>query len=159
MNPKLKITLAKILALVGLAALWAPILFMFLTAIVGSIISKTLLFDYLMLAELYFIVIPGLVVLFFSSLFAGRYQKCFGWGGAIAVLLLVGAMALAALSGLASGAIPSAGAPFIIVIAAIIAFNVLVVALAVLSILLVKKLFQKQAQTPSESEQLVPPTL
>ena len=86
MKPKLKITLAKILALVGLAALWAPILFMFLTAIIGSIAGKTLLFDYLMLAELYFIVIPGLVVLFLSSLFAGKYQKCFGWGGARTIL-------------------------------------------------------------------------
>ena len=152
MNPKLRLTLAKVFALVGMLALWAPILFMFLTAIVGSIISKALLFDYLTLAELGFIVIPGLVVLFLSSLLAGHHQKWFGWGGALAVLLLVGALALATVSGLSSGALPIGGPVFIAVIAAIIVYNVLVVALAVLSIALVKKLFQKQAQVETESE-------
>ena len=149
MNPKLKITIAKVLALVGMIALWAPILFMFLTAIVGSIMGKALLFDYLTLAELYFVVIPGLVLLFIASLLAGKYQKCFGWGGALAVLLLVGALALAALSGLASGALPSSGPIFVTVIAAIIVYNVLVVTLAILSIFLVKILFRKQEALPT----------
>lgn len=148
MNPRLKITLAKVLAIVGMLALWAPILFMILTAIVGSIIRKTFLFDYLMLSELYFIVIPGLVLLFLASLFAGRYQKCFGWGGALAVLVLIGALALAVFSGLASGLIPSEGTAFIIVNVAIIVFNVLVVALAILSIIQVKKLFFKRESLP-----------
>ena len=152
MNPKLKLTLAKVFALVGLLALWAPILFMFLTAIVGSILKKVLLFDYLMLAEFFYIVIPGLVLLFLSSLFAGRYQKFFGWGGALSIILLVGTLTLAAVSGLASGAIPSEGTVFNIVIAAIVVYNILVVALAVLSIALVKKLFQKQAPAEAEAE-------
>lgn len=149
MNPKLRLTLAKVCALVGMLALWAPILFMFLTAIVGSIAGKALLFDYLTLAELGFIVIPGLVVLFLSSLLAGHHQKWFGWGGALAVLLLVGALALAAVSGLASGALPIGGPVFIAVIAAIVAYDILVVALAILSIFLVKKLFRKQEALPT----------
>lgn len=152
MNPKLKLTLAKVFALVGMLALWAPILFMFLTAIVGSILSKALLFDYLMLAEFFYIVIPGLVLLFLSSLFAGRYQKFFGWGGALSIILLVGTLTLAAVSGLSSGAIPSEGTVYNIVIAAIVVYNILVVALAVLSIALVKKLFQKQAPAEAEAE-------
>ena len=148
MNPKLKSVLAKVFALIGMAALWLPILFMCLTAIVGSIINQTLLFDYLMLAELYFIVIPGLVALFVASLLGGCYQKWFGWGGAVAVVLLVGTLALAALSGLSSGLLPASGGIYITVIAAILVYSILVIALAVLSILLVRKLFPKKKVTP-----------
>ena len=152
MNPKLKSVLAKVFALVGMIALWAPILFMFLTAIVGSIISKTFLFDYFLLAETSLVIVPGLVLLFFASLLAEKYSKWFGWGGALAIVLLVGSQALAFATGLSTGAVPASGPIFITVIAAIVLFNILVIALAVLSILLVKKLFRRQPEAIPTAE-------
>ncbi len=62
MNAKQKTTLTKIFSLAGTILVWGPILFMFLTAIVGSIMDKRLLFDYLMLAELFPIVARGLAL-------------------------------------------------------------------------------------------------
>ena len=63
MNPKQKRALTKVFAVSGTVVLWAPILFLFVTAIVGSIEGKALLFDYLMLAELFPIVALGLILL------------------------------------------------------------------------------------------------
>jgi len=70
MNPKQKNALTKIFAISGAVLLWAPILFMFVTAIVGSIVGKALLFDYLMLAELFPLVALGLVLLVLASCWA-----------------------------------------------------------------------------------------
>ena len=60
MNPKQRSALSKIFAVSGTLLLLAPILFMLVTAVVGSIAGKALLFDYLMLAELFPLVALGL---------------------------------------------------------------------------------------------------
>ena len=63
MKPKLKTILSKIFALAGAILLWAPIAFLFVTAVIASIAEKLLLFDYLMLAELFWLVVSGLILL------------------------------------------------------------------------------------------------
>jgi hypothetical protein len=144
MNPKQKNPLTKIFAVSGAILLWAPILFMFLTAIVGSIMSGTLLFDYLMLAELFPLVALGLVLLVLASLLARTYRHRFGWGAVAALLALTGGQLFASASGLASGEAEPFGAVFAVVISSIIVYNVIIVALAVLAVFLVKRLFQKR---------------
>jgi hypothetical protein len=144
MNPKQKAALTKIFAVSGSVLLWAPILFLFVTAIIGSIAGKALLFDYLMLAELFPIIALGLILLIFASLLSHLYRKWFGWGSVTALLALSAAQILATASGLSSGALAESGGVFATVIAAIVVYNVIVVALAILSILLLRRLFQKQ---------------
>ena len=146
MNPKQKTALTKIFAVSGTIVLWAPILFLFVTAIVGSIAGKTLLFDYLMLAELFPIVALGLILLVLASLLSRTFRKWFGWGSIAALLALTGAQILATASGLASGALAESGGVFATVIAAIVIYNVIVGALAILAMILLRRLFQKQPQ-------------
>ena len=144
MNPKQKSALSKIFAISGTVLLWAPILFMFVTALVGSIISKALLVDYYTLAELYPIVALGLILLVLASLLTRTFRKWFGWGSVAALVALTSGLILANASGLASGALADSGVIFAVVIAAIVVFNLVVVALAILGFLLIRRLFQKQ---------------
>ena len=143
MNPKQKRALTKVFAVSGTVVLWAPILFLFVTAIVGSIEGKALLFDYLMLAELFPIVALGLILLVFASLLSGLYRKWFGWGSVAALVALSGGMIYATVSGLASGALVPGGSAVVIVVVAVAVYDLVVVGLAVLGIVLVRRLFQK----------------
>lgn len=151
MNPKQKNALIKIFAIAGTVMLWAPILFMFLTAIFGSIARKMLLFDYLMLAEMFPIVALGLVLLIFTTLLTRTFRKWFGWGSVAALVALVACNLVAVASGLASGTTPPSGPFFILVNASIIVFNLLVIALAVLAIVLLRRIFQKKQEPTPEA--------
>lgn len=152
MKPKQKAALTKVFAVSGTVVLWAPILFMFVTAIVGSIVGRAFLFDYLMLAELFPIVALGLMLLVLASLLSRTFRKWFGWGSVAALLTLTGAQILATASGLASGVLAESGGVFVTVIAAIVIYNVIIIALAILSILLLRRLFQKQPQEATVAE-------
>ena len=66
MKPKVKSNLTKVFAIAGTLLLAGPILFMIFTAAVGSIVSKTLRFDYLMLAEVFPVILLGLILLFLA---------------------------------------------------------------------------------------------
>jgi len=131
--------------------LWAPILFMFLTAIIGSIAGKALLFDYLMLAELFPIIALGLVLLVLTTLLTKTFRKWFGWGSVAALVALTAGQVLAVTSGLASGALPESGGIFVTVIASIVIYNVLVVALAILAILLLRRIFRKEPEKEADA--------
>ena len=151
MNPKQKNALIKIFAISGTVMLWAPILFMFITAIFGSIARKTLLFDYLMLAEMFPIVALGLVLLIIATLLTRTFRKWFGWGSVAALVALVVGNMIAVASGLASGTASESGGYFMIVIASIVVFNILVVALAILAIMLLRRIFQKKQEPTPEA--------
>ena len=58
----------------------------------------------------------------------------------------------ASVSGLASGALAGNGAAFAVVIVSIVFYNIIVVALAILGILLIRRLFQKAPDTVSAAE-------
>ena len=152
MNQKQRSVLTKIFTISGTLLLWAPILFMFITGIVGSIMSKTLLFDYLMLAEMFPIVALGLVLLVLASLLSGTFRKWFGWGSVAALVTLSCGQIFASVSGLASGALAENGAAFAVVIASIVIYNIIVVALAILGILLIRRLFRKEPDVAPAAE-------
>ena len=143
MNPKQKSALSKIFAVSGAVLLWGPILFMIGTGIWGSIQQKSLLFDYLALAELFPIVALGLILLVLASLISRIYAKWFGWGGVAALVALAGGQIFATVTGLASGASTQANAAMTIVIVSIALFDLVIIGLAVLGIVLVRRLFQK----------------
>ena len=145
MKPKLKSTLTKIFAITGTLLLVGPILFMIVTAVIGSIASKTFLFDYLMLAEVFPVILLGLILLVLTSLLSRVFPKWIGWGSAAALILLAGALLYANVSGLSSGAIPAQGGAFLIVVIGVALYSLLVVGIAILGVILVKKLFQNKA--------------
>ncbi len=152
MNAKQKTVLTKIFTISGTLLLWAPILFMLVTAVIGSIAGKALLFDYLMLAELFPIVALGLVLLVLASLLSRTFRKWFGWGSVAALVALTSGQIFASVSGLASGALAENGAVFAVVIASIVVYNIVVVALAILGILLIRRLFRKETELVSAAE-------
>lgn len=147
---KTKAVLAKVFAIAGAVLVWAPILFMLLTGIVGSISSKMFLMDYLLLAELFFVVVAGLVLLFVSSLLGRALVKWIGFTAAAGVIALALSMLLAQTTGLASGAIAAEGWPLILVMGLLILYNVLVLAVGILGILLIKALFRKKPAPAEE---------
>ncbi len=148
MNPKQKSTLSKILAVAGTLLLIAPILFLLVTSVVGSISGRTFLFDYLMLAELFPVVAAGLILLFVASLVSRVYLKWIGFGSAAALILLAASLLYANASGLASGALSMESGAFTLVLIGIALYNLLVLGIAILGVFLLKKLFQRQPSVP-----------
>lgn len=149
---KTKSVLAKVFAIAGIVLVWAPILLMLFTGVVGSIAAKTILLDYLMLAELFYVVVAGLILLFLASLLGRALAKWIGFIAAFAVIALAVSMLLAQTSGLATGAIAAVGWPYVLVLGLIILYNALVLCVGILGLRLVKKLFRKQpvpAGTPA----------
>ena len=145
MNPKQKSALTKIFAVSGAVLLWGPLLFMIVTAIWGSIQQKSLLFDYLMLAELFPIVALGLILLVLASLISRTYAKWFGWGCVAALVALAGGQIFATVTGLATSASSQANTAMTIVIISIAIFNLIILGLAILSIVFLRQLFSKAA--------------
>ena len=143
MNPKQKSALSKIFAISGSLFLWAPILFMLVGAIWSSFQSKSVLFDYFTLAELFPIVALGLVLLVLASLVSRTFAKWFGWGSVAALVALSGGQIFATVSGLASGALAPTGSAVAIVIVSIVVFDLVIVGLAVLGIVLIRRLFRR----------------
>ncbi|MEN6420111.1 MAG: hypothetical protein ABFC73_14445 [Clostridiaceae bacterium] len=149
---KTKAILAKVFAIAGTVLVWAPILLMLVTGVVGSIAAKTLLLDYLMLAELFYVVVAGLILLFLASLLGRSLAKWIGFSAAFAVIALAVSLLLAQTTGLATGAIAAVGWPYVLVLGLIILYNVLVLCAGIFGLMLVKALFRKQpapAETPA----------
>ena len=151
MNPRQKSALTKIFAIAGAVLLWAPILFMFLTAIVGSIARKALMMDYFLLAEVFPVVALGLVLLVLATVLSRTLRNSIGWVSAASLLALVATNVVAAATGLASGAIEAEGPPLIAATICIALFDLLILAVAILAILLVKRIFRKNQETAPES--------
>ena len=151
MNPRQKSALTKIFAIAGAVLLWAPILFMLVTGIIVSIATKTLLMDYLLLAEVFPLVALGLVLLVLATLLSRTYRKRIGWISAAALLALVATNIVAAATGLASGEIAPEGPPLIATTICIAIFNLLILAVAILAILLIKRIFHKNQETAPEA--------
>ncbi len=108
----------KMLAITGTILTWIPIVFTMIISIIGTLVRRTFLFDYLMPAELFPIALVGGLLLLWAS-----------W------------QAIAIVSGLASGAIPLADWPFALVISSIIFYSLSLIEIGVMGILLVKKIF------------------
>ena len=105
-----------------------------------------------MLAEMFPIVALGLVLLVLASLLSGTFRKWFGWGSVAALVTLSCGQIFASVSGLASGALAENGAAFAVVIASIVIYNIIVVALAILGILLIRRLFRKEPDSVPAAE-------
>jgi hypothetical protein len=143
-------TFTKILAIAGTALVWFPIVAPILFAVFAFISRGRFLFDYLMPAELFPLVLIGGGLLLWAAIRARSRRGLIGWGLGIAVGLLVGGQALAVVTGLASGATEPAGWWWTFVLVSIAGYWLALIAVGVGGILLLSDLF-KRTQQPAET--------
>ncbi len=134
--------LTKLLAVVGTVMIWLPILAPVLFAAARGVQSGKFLFDYLMPAELFPIVLIGGGLLLWSAVRARLHRGLIGWSLLAAVVLLFGSQGLAVMTGLASGAIEATGWQWALTLGMIVVYALLVVVMGVGGVLLLRDLFQ-----------------
>lgn len=134
-------TLKKVLAVSGTVLVFLPLLFTVLTSVVGSLSAGQFLFDYLMPAELFFLVLAGALLLIGVSLWARLLRAYIVAGACCAVGLFYGMQLIAQATGIASGETAPGGWAWYAVIGALILYIAAIVEMGIAGILLSKKLF------------------
>lgn len=134
--------LTKILAVIGTVLVWLPIAAPILFAAMMFPRRGRFLFDYLMPAELFPVVLVGGGLLLWAALRARAHRKLIGGGLGTAVALLVGGQALAVITGLASGETEPVGVWWALVIVSLAVYTLAVAAMGVGGILLMRELFR-----------------
>lgn len=81
------------------------------------------------------------MLLLWAALRARAFIRLTGWLLTIAAMLLAASQGLAVVTGLASGEIKAEGIPFAMVLGGIITYDFLVIALGVVGILLLRRIF------------------
>lgn len=107
--------LTKFLAVTGTVLVGFPILAPVALSGIFVITERRFLFDFLMPAELFPLIIAGGGLLVWAAIRTGSKLRLIGWGLGIAVGTLVTGQALAVLTGLASGEIEPTGWPLALV--------------------------------------------
>lgn len=135
--------LIKVFALAGVILVWIPLIFTLLTATIGSIANRKLLFDYLMPAELFPLALSGTLLLLLAAMLTHAYRKPICLGAAAAVLFLLGSLTLAKVTGLASGSDDPAGWAMISAIVLINLYSISIVVIGTIGILINKAVYRK----------------
>jgi hypothetical protein len=135
-----KDTLTKILAIAGSILVWLPMLAPLVFAVIRFIQARRFLFDYLMPAEIFPVVLVGSGLLVWAAIRARSRRGLIGWGLAAAVGLLICSMALAEVTGLASGETEEGGWQWALVLVLFAGFWLGLVGMGVGGVLLVRDL-------------------
>ena len=123
--------------------MWFPIFATLATSVVGTIADRVFRFDYLMPAELFPVAFVGGGLLMWAALRARSRRGLIGWGLGVAVGLLLGGWALAALTRLASGQTEPVGWLWAFLVASIVIYSLALVEIGVAGVLLVRDLLPK----------------
>ncbi len=132
--------LTKILAVIGMILLWAPLAFMILTSVIGSIMMGQFHCDFLIPAELFPIVIVGGLLLMWAALRAKLMRKPIIIDLIAAAVFLFAAQGIAILSGIASGAAAATGFYWWLIIATFVLHILSELGMAICGIMLIRKL-------------------
>lgn len=135
-----KILFTEILAIIGTLLIWIPILFPIFLTISRLITRQPFVFDFLMPAELFPLILSGAFLLIWVVFMAKSYRTVVLVIFGIEILSLVGSQMVAVMSGLASAEIEPTGTPWFIVTALIGIYNFSVIALGITGISLIRKL-------------------
>ena len=135
--------LTRLLAIVGTLFVWVPILTPIIFSVIGLIQTGTFQFDYLMPAELFPLVLVGGGLMLWAALRVKLWHKLIAWGLAAAVILLGASQGVAVGTGLASGDITATGIWWALALTAIVAYDLVVIAVGVGGILLLRDLYKK----------------
>ena len=142
-------TLTRVLATIGTALAWFPVLAPIALSLTLLIVRRTFRFDYLMPAELFAVALVGGGLLMWAALRARSRRGLVGWSLAIAVGSLVGSQALAVVTGLASGDTEPVGWPWALVLGLIAVYWLALIAVGIGGALLMRDLF-KSPQGPTK---------
>ena len=135
-------TLTKILAVAGTILAWFPILAPILFSALLFLRARIFRVDYLMPAELFFLVIIGGGLLLWAAVRSHLNWKLFGWTLGIAAALFFGMQAIAVVTGLADGTTPMGGWQWMLVLGTLVLYILTVVVIAVGGVLLLRDLFK-----------------
>lgn len=139
-----KDVLSKILAVLGTFLVWLPLLAPFVFGFFALFSRGRFLFDFLIPAELFVVELAGSLLLLWAAFRAGSQKRWIGWSLAAAIALIFIGQGLAMITGLASGANEAAGWRLVLVMGAIVLFDLALVAVGVGGIRLLRDLFRKE---------------
>ncbi len=134
----------KILAIVGTILVGLPVVAPIVFGLLRLFRGASFLVDYLMPAELGFLVLAGALMLLWAAVRVRAYIKWIAWSIGLAILLVVGAQWLAVVTGLADGSTLEGGWQSAVVYAGIIGYDLAVISLLVAGIQLIRKVFKRE---------------
>jgi hypothetical protein len=137
-------TFTKILAIAGTVLIWLPILAPIVFSLILLLQRQIFRFDYLMPAELGLFAFGGGILLLVAAIRTHSYMKLIGWGLGIALITVVGAQALAEVTGLADGSTKIGGWEWALVLGSLAIYVLAIVDIGVGGILLLRDLFKSQ---------------
>jgi hypothetical protein len=136
-----KNTLNKILAIMGTVLVWFPLLAAVILSIAHLIRSGKFLFDFLIPAEIFYVILIGGALLIWAAVRAKTYWAWIIWSLVGAVVCLVASQGLAMVTGIASGTRPAEGFWWIMVMVLMGLVIVAEIIEGIGGILLTRKLF------------------
>ena len=147
-------TFTKILAITGTILVWLPVAAPVFFSLMRLLGGASFLFDYLMPAEGFPLVLAGSGLLIWTALRARSPLKLICWLLGIGAALLVSGQAVAVVTGLASGAIEPAGWQMVLVTAMIAGYSLTVIGIGIGGIGLLRDLYGNKGSTagPAGSE-------
>jgi hypothetical protein len=132
----------KILAILGTALVWFPILATVFFTIAGSLAGRVLRFDYLMPAELFPAAVLGGALLIWAAIRARAQRGLIAGGLVAAFVLLFGGQGVAVATGLASGRTQPDGWQWAVVLGSIAAYSLAIIVVGVGGARLLRDLFR-----------------
>jgi hypothetical protein len=149
MNIKRRDVFTKMLAVAGTTLAGLPVLAPLVFSILALITRGRFLFDYLMPAELFPLVLLGGGLLLWASLRVHSQGKRIGWSLGVTTAALVIMQELAVITGLASGEREAEGWRFTLVLSFLVLFWLALIALSINGIWLLCRIF-KSPRPPAE---------
>lgn len=132
----------KILAVTGAFLVWFPLAAPFLLGLASLLADGRFRFDYLMPAELALPALAGCGLLLWAALRLRSQVRLIAWGLGLAVGFLVGAQALAEVTGLASGHTEMGGWQFVLVLAMLALYVLALAVVGIAGVRLLRGLFR-----------------
>jgi hypothetical protein len=135
--------LTKILAIVGTILVGFPVIAPIVFGLTRLFRGAPFMVDYLMPAELGFLVLAGALILLWAAIRMRAYIKWIAWSMGFAILLVVGAQWIAVATGLADGSTPEGGWESAVVYGGIIGYDLAVISIFLAGIWLIRKVFKQ----------------
>jgi len=140
---------SRIMAIAGTVLVGLPLVFMLITSVVGSIMSRRFLMDYFIPAELFFLVLTGALLLIWAAALARLYLKPISWTLGVALAALAGSQGIAMATGLGTGEREATGFWFVFVIIVYALYVIGVILLFILGILFSRALLREMTAADS----------
>lgn len=126
--------LTKFLALIGTILVWFPIAAAIFFSLARLVRAGMFNIDYMIPAEVFFIILAGGALLVWAAARAHKYLKAVLWTFGMSIVLLLAALGVAVVTGLNTGATPEGGWESALTVAGLIGSDLAVIALGIVGI-------------------------